>query len=241
MKQWKTNLTIKRSGSYLTLILLFACHSIKENNTLIDTRNIIQPEEIYIDSLNIGNKTFNKIELLKYRTEDSIYVDINFYSKQNGKWVLKNTYQYSKDGITELDVKLSDFNNDGLNDLTYISGIAARGANEIRRLFIYNPKDDQLISMKNAESFPNMLYNKELDCIDAFLVYGGYSTVFLKISGDSLREFASVDCFEGLYVRTYDESGNEKIIFEDKNFLGEYDRYKNYDPLKVYEESDFQK
>jgi len=34
--------------------------------------------------------------------------------------------------------------------------------------------------MVNAEEYPNMLYNKELDCIDAFLIHGGTSTVFFK-------------------------------------------------------------
>jgi len=223
----------------LFLLFLISCQGRQETKAIADNSKFKQLDEYFADSLNIGRKSNNKIDLSLFRTDDSIFVVINFYSKQNEKWVLKNHYEFEKDGITGLDTKLSDFNNDGLNDMTYISAVAARGANEVRRLFIYDKDNDQLTLMKNSEDYPNMLYNKELDCIDAFLVYGGCSTVFLKISGDSLKEFASVELFDGLYVRTYDELGKEKIILEDTAHKGEYERYKNYNPLKEYEESDF--
>lgn len=223
----------------LFLIFLISCQGRQETRVIAGNSKHEHVEEYFADSLNVGRKSNNKIELSLFRMDDSIFVVINFYSKQNEKWVLKNKYEFGKDGITRLDTKLSDFNNDGLNDMTYISAVAARGANEVRRLFIYDKDNDQLTLMKNSENYPNMLYNKELDCIDAFLVYGGCSTVFLKISGDSLKEFASVELFDGLYVRTYDELGKEKFIYEDTSYKGHYERYKNYNPLKEYEELDF--
>ncbi len=79
-----------------------------------------------------------------------------------------------------------------------------------------------------------MLYNKELNCIDAFLVYGGCSTVFLKIKRDSLIEFASVELMDGLTVKTY-KNGTERIIFQDTSNKAGYIRYKNFKPLKEYE------
>lgn len=224
----------------LILIFLISCQGRQETKTVVNNLTTKQLDEYFADSLNIGRKSNNKIELSLLRTDDSVFVVINFYSKQSEKWVLKNHYKFEKDGITGLDTKLSDFNNDGLNDITYISAVAARGANEVRRLFIYDKDNDQLTLMKNSEDYPNMRYNKELNCIDAFLVYGGCTTAFLKISGDSLKQFASVELFDGLYVRTYDELGKEKIIFEDTTHKGEYERYKNYNPLKEYEESDFE-
>ena len=130
---------------------------------------------------------------------------------------------------------ISDFNNDNFNDITIISGTAARGANEIRRLFIYDNQKQELISIVNSPDYPNMLYNKELDCIDAFLVYGGCSTVFLNIDGDSLKRFASVELFDGLTVSTYDRKGKEKIIMTDKTNKAGYIRYKNFRPLKEYD------
>jgi len=200
----------------------------------VDTTKL---EEFFADSLNIGRKSFNKIEVSKYSFGDSDYVIIRFYSKQNDRWVLVDNFQFEKDDVTGCDTKLNDFNNDGLNDMTYISAVAARGANEVRRLFIYNKAKDRLVYIKNSEDFPNMLYNRELDCIDAFLVYGGCSTVFLKISGDSLNGFASVELMDGLTVTEFDKNGNEKVIFRDKKNKAAYVRYKNYKPLKVYEDS----
>lgn len=193
-------------------------------------------KEHFVDSSNIGRKKLNKIELSLHNIEDSDYVIIKFYSKANSKsWKLKQTFSFEKDGITSLDTKLSDFNNDGFKDMTYISAVAARGANEVRRLFIYDKTKDELIFMKNSEDYPNMLYNKELKCIDAFLVYGGSSTIFLKIKGDSLKEFAGVDLDNSLTVYTVDKNGKQKIIRKDKTTEWYYVRFKNYNPLILYD------
>lgn len=234
----------------LTLILIFSCQS-SPNKAIshvasIDTvepikeikpqKDTVELEEYFADSTNVGRKSLNKIEVSKYRIADSNYVIIRFFSKKTNTWNLKNEFYFEKDDITGCDTKLSDFNNDGLNDMTYISNIAARGANEVRRLFIYDKSLDKVIYMKNSEDYPNMLYNKELNCIDAFLVYGGCSTVFLKINGDSLREFASVELMDGLTVRAYDKYGKETIILQDTTNKAGYIRYKNFKPLKEYDD-----
>jgi len=198
----------------------------------IDTHEL---EEVFIDSLTIGRKKFNKIEVFKYSTVDSNYVDIKFYKKRNHKWLLNQTLHFLKDGISSCDTKLSDFNNDRLNDMTIVSSIAARGANQVRRLFIYDKSSDKLIEMKNSEKYPNMLYNKNLNCIDAFLVYGGSSTVYLKIRGDSLKVFASVEASDGITVREFDTNGKEKIIFKDTTNKASYIRFKTYKPLRRYD------
>jgi hypothetical protein len=192
--------------------------------------------EFFADSLHVGRKSHNKIELVLHQTNDSGYVVIKFYTKQNGKWRLRNKYQFERDAIIGCDTKLQDFNNDGLNDMTYISAMAARGANEVRRLFIYDKINDKLIYMKNSEEYPNMRYNKELNCIDAFAVYGGCMTSFLKINGNYLHRFASVELSDGLTVRKYDNKGVEKVIYRDPNNKAGYVRYKNYQPLKVADE-----
>ena len=197
---------------------------------------VIPPEEVFMDSSTIGRKGFNKVEVSKYRATDSVYVVIKFYAKQSGKWILNQRVHFLKDGITSCDTKLSDFNNDGLNDMTIVSAVAARGANEVRSLFIYDKVTNKLIGIKNAKNYPNMLYNRDLNCIDAFLVYGGSSTVFLKISGDSLKEFASVEAMDGITVREFDETGKEKIVFQDPTNKAGYIRFKAYKPLKEYDD-----
>ena len=235
----------------LSFILLFSCKNKPEikvtvQKTVDTSQNIMQIidvkkdtillEEFFVDSVNIGKKSFNKIELSKYRIADSGYVLIKFYSKQNRNWILKSEYNFENNNVTGLNTELSDFNNDELNDMTYISAMGARGANELRRLFIYDRQKDQLICIKNFDEYPNILYNKELNCLDAFLVYGGCSTVFLKISGDSLKEFASVQLSDGLTIRRYDKNGREKIVFQDSTNKAGYIRYKNFKPLKEYDE-----
>lgn len=209
--------------------------TIQRSKTETISKDTVQLEDVFIDSLNIGRRKFNKIEVFKYRATDSNFVDIKFYIKQTGKWKLNQTIHFLKDGISGCDTKLSDFNNDRLNDMTIVSSVAARGANEVRRLFVYNKSVDKLIEMKNSENYPNMLYNKDLNCIDAFLVYSGSSTVFLKINGDSLKEFASVEAMDGITVREFDKYGMEKIIFQDTTNKADYIRFKTYIPLKEYD------
>jgi hypothetical protein len=238
----KTN-NYKRMKYILISILIFliGCHE-KDNHKTKSvelTNNLIkiEPEEHYVDSTNIGLPNKYKIELKKFRTEDSVFVKIEFYEKQKSKWILKQHLQSSKDGIISCDPKISDFNNDGFNDFTFKSSVAARGANEIRNLYIFNAKNGQLQFIKNSTYFPNMRYNNVLDCIDAFRVYGGCQTAFAKLESDSLREFANVELFDKrIIITTIDKGGKTKEIknekFNDESFI----RFSNYKPLKELKE-----
>ncbi|MDD4990587.1 MAG: hypothetical protein PHR83_00010 [Paludibacter sp.] len=192
--------------------------------------------ETFTDSTKIGEKGKSKIEIIKHRVFDGTYVIVNFYTKGPNCWYIKNTYLYECDAILGLEPNISDFNNDKFNDLTFISAEAARGSNEVRRLFIYDDAKKKLISIVNSEEFPNMQYNDELDCIDAFLVTGGTTTVFARLKGDSLIEFAGVDNSDYRLVYVIDKKGEIKYIKRDKitDDMGVYVRYKNYKPLKEY-------
>lgn len=196
-----------------------------------NTKTIL--EETLIDSTQIGIKGKFKLIIEQFRNSDSVYVEINLSEKINNQWILKQKIEYLKDGITNCDAKIQDFNNDGAKDLTFKSSVAARGANEIRKLFIFDKKNNKLILMKNSDNYPNLEYNKVLDCIDSWMVYGGTSTVFLKIEKDSLREFAGVSLFdEERKIYIIDKKGKQKTIKKEivKN-LEVYTRFKNYIPL----------
>ena len=194
--------------------------------------------ETFSDSLNIGEKGKCKIEIIKHRVFDDTYLIVKFYTKGPEYWYLQNTYLYESTALMGLNPDISDFNNDKLNDITIISGTAARGANEVRRLFIYDEEKKQLISIVNSEYYPNMQYNSELDCIDALFFHGGSSTVFARIKGDSLIEFASVHSNNNRIVYEIDKFGKEKLIRRDTiiDYDNVYVRYKNYKPLKEYTE-----
>ena len=167
----------------------------------------------FADSTHIGRKGHNKVTLSEYSLPDSGYVVVKFYARSTkGKWHLKQKFEFSKMDAIDCDPKMSDFNHDGLGDLTYISMFAVRGANEVRRLFIYDKDRDRL-------------------------VYGGCSTVFLRIRGNRLVEFACVDVTEeeGLSVYTIDQRGRRKQIRHQANIHGVgFARFKNYRPLVEY-------
>ena len=190
--------------------------------------------ETFVDSLNIGRKGKCKIELIKHRVYNNNYVIIKFYIKTPNAWSIQNTYSYETNALMEFQPFISDYNNDNLNDLTFISGTAARGANEVRRLFIYDDQKQQLTSIVNSQDYPNMDYNNELDCIDAFMVYGASATVFAKIVGDSLKTFACVaNSLDFTTIYIIDKKGNYKELYKVKGH-GIDMRYKNYKPLVEY-------
>lgn len=205
--------------------------SIENNNTDTSKTEIL---ETFIDTLNIGEKGKCKIELIKHRVYDENYILIKFYRRGYKNWNLQNTYSYETNSLMEFAPDISDYNNDKINDITFISGSAARGGNEVRRLCIYDNFKQELISIVNSQDYPNMQYNKELDCIDAFLIHGGTSTVFARIKNDSLIEFASVHNDNNRTVYETDRFGKRKLLRKDTIINNEnvFVRYRNYKPLK---------
>lgn len=231
--------------SLIVFILIVLCGCRNRENTYVHSeskkietvRVVSQAEEEFLDSTRIGVAGIYKIDFKKFRTEDSVYVVIKFYEKENSNWNLKQNLQLTKDGVLGCEIEIADFNNDKLNDFTFKSAVAARGANEIRTLLIFNKELGELIPIKNSEEFPNLRYNKDLDCIDAFRVYSGCQSVFAKIENDSLIEFASVEIFDNrIKVDIIDEKGNTRTIRDEKYGSKEtYKRFKNYSPLAEYE------
>jgi hypothetical protein len=204
------------------------------NNNNDNSNSDTEIIETFADSLNIGQKGKCKIELIKHRVYDDNFVIIKFYVKGPNSWYIQNTYLYETNALMEFQPEISDYNNDDYNDITFISGTAARGANEVRRLFIYDMQNKELISVVNSQDFPNIQYNKELDCIDAFMVHGTSTTVFAKILGDSLKTFANVQNSEKFHtINLVDKNGNEKELYKVKS-NGVYTRHKNYKPLLEY-------
>lgn len=191
--------------------------------------------EFFVDSLTVGKKGNNKLEARLFAIKDSIYIVIEFFALENGTWELKNHFKFEKDGISGIDPKLSDFNNDSFLDFNYKATIAARGANNVRRLFIYSVEGDSLILIKNSLEYPNMVYNSKLDCVDAWLIHGCSSQAFLKLEKDSLIEFAWIQLSDRVSVYEIDKNRNEILIFRDTtNQYGCYKRFENFKPLVEY-------
>ena len=119
--------------------------------------------------------------------------------------------------------------------MTFISGVAASPSNQIRTLFLFDGTTGKFKVIENSSEFPNLRYNNELNCVDAWFLYGGSITVFLKIEGDSLKEFAGVELVDDTRtVYEIDADGNKTILQkEEEKDLDVNMRYKTYKPLKA--------
>lgn len=198
------------------------------------------PEETRIEEFTddklIGRRKKNKIEIRCFSRGSERFAELKFFRRSEyGSWIEIQSFKFDKDGVTDCDPAIADFNNDGLKDFTYQSNVAARGANEVRKLFIYDRKHDELVYIKNSEDYPNMVYNERRHCIDAWLFYGATSTVFLKIEGDKLRQFAMVSTGLERVIEVFDTNGNSHILSRRKmNDQDVYTRYLDFQPVIPY-------
>ncbi|MDJ1481783.1 hypothetical protein QNI16_14880 [Cytophagaceae bacterium YF14B1] len=197
----------------------------------------VDVEEHIVDSTQIGERGCFKLDLSQIRNQDDeVFVKFSLYQRTEVGWRLNQKKFIQKSNISNLGLIIYDYNNDGYKDIAYKVDAAARGANDMRIIWLFVPETGKLTPIKNASNFPNLRYNKELDCLDSWAIYGGSSTIFLKIEGDSLREFAGLDSFDG-YRTTYtiNKSGKKRILKKEKIYEDAvYNRYSNYNPLKEY-------
>jgi hypothetical protein len=198
-----------------------------------DTSGLV---ESFSDSTNIGRKKLNKIELRRFHLHERDSAVVRFYRKIGKGWQMTNEYWSGKDDFLDCNPEISDFDADGLKDFTFVSARAARGANEVRTLFVYDKTADTLICVQNSEEFPNLHYNYYLHCIDAMVFTGSVTSVFLRLDHNQLRMFASVEAGgEWLEVSEYDKDGNKKMLSRKKHNIGDtFIRYKSYRPLLPY-------
>ncbi len=189
--------------------------------------------DIFSDEANVGRPGKNKLVIRCYEEGAKSYAEIFFYFLSNmGEWKTRMSYvRIEKDPIAVCDPQIKDFNNDGLGDVIFGSNIAARGANELRTLLLYNKKNDSLDVIENSPEYPNLEYNEELDCITAWAFHGATTTIFLRIEGDRLREFASVDTGLERVVTITRRNGQRVVVRREKmNEQDIYTRYSTYDP-----------
>ncbi|AZA58862.1 XAC2610-related protein [Chryseobacterium shandongense] len=204
-------------------------------------------DEKFVDSVHIGRESKSKVEVKKFtnlKTKDT-FVLVIFYDlkkiwveSKDGyfhHWEQTHCYYFDKDGITGINAEISDFNSDGFKDFTYQSGIAGRGGNTIRKLFIYDLKSKGFIYIRNSDYYPNLSYNSDLKCINSLILTGSTTTSFLRIKGDSLDEFARVDVSDTIVVEEKDSLGKFRMI-EKRKFTGDdYDFYKTFKKYKPLE------
>lgn len=222
--------------------VIFSCNKIIEinssENPTPSIENLIVSDtlEHFSDSTSFGIKAENRIDIYKIATNSNIFIRTYLFKKMENNWILNDSLIIEGDLINNLNAEISDFNNDKLNDITFTSGTAARGGNNVQTLILYSKESDKLKWIKNSENFPNLMYNKKLDCIDAFILTGGQTTYFLKIKNDSLKEFANVDQRDNRIVsEILNKNGKWQEIENIKEKFSGFDRFINFDPIEVRE------
>ncbi|KAF2513868.1 XAC2610-related protein [Flavobacterium foetidum] len=190
--------------------------------------------ETFVDSSTIAAKGKYKIEITQNTTDTITKVSIQLFQKQNRRWKSIQNYTLNKESDIPMLPDIEDFNNDGLNDFTIHYATAARGSNDVRKLFIFSKKENKFVEIKNSDNYPNLEYNKKLNCIDALSVYGGSTTSFLKLTKDSLTEFAKVNFMDG-DVESFIIRNNKEIKLYSGKYQGSNDylvRFSNYNPIE---------
>lgn len=188
--------------------------------------------DFFSDSVKFGLKEKNRLDIFKIGTKDNTIIKVFLFEKNKKTWQLKDSLLLSGERIEDLKTEIKDFNNDNFNDVIFTSGMSTRGGNIVQTLILYSPKDKSLNWIKNSENYPNLMYNKKLDCVDALILTGGETTYFLKIKNDSLKEFANVDHRDGnITAEVLDENGKWKEIKSIKDKSQEMKRFMNYNPI----------
>lgn len=197
-------------------------------------KNVYSNTENFADSLKIALTGKYKIEITQSTNDTLTMVSFKLFEKENNKWKNIQNYSLQKDSDIPLLTEIKDFNNDGFNDSTIHYLAVGRGANDVRKLFVFSKKDNQFIEIKNSDDYSNLDYNKNLNCIDALDVYSGSTTTFLKLDKNILKEFARVNYLDGK-VESYAVRNNKEIKLYSKPYEGSSDeiiRFSNYDPIE---------
>jgi len=188
-------------------------------------------DETFTDERRIGRRGKNKVLVRCFGNGEKSFAEIKFYSlAKDQTWELRQSLDFEKDNLTGCDPEVRDFNNDDWKDLTYVSNVAARGANELRTLFIYDRTFDNLRLVRNSADYPNLEYNKKLNCVTSWAFHGATTTTFLRLDGDELKDFAHVNTGEELSVRVLGKNGWRDTYQRKMSEDDIYTRYSTFDP-----------
>jgi hypothetical protein len=222
-------------------ILFFACSQKPEK-----VEETIQPEKKFKkpkifcalrDSINIGEPGKNKIKIHQTRyAPDSAMAFFEFYKLTDEGWKFTQSHEMPATAISPLHTRIQDYDGDGKGDLSFITQMARRSANELRTLFIF--RDGRLIEAKNSNKYPNLQYNQALHCLDSWMLHEGSTTAFLKLVHDSLVPFAAVNLMDTLLTVVENDRIIKQKRIEKKDL---YMRYKNYKPLETIGEYKYSK
>ncbi len=186
----------------------------------------------FIDSTSIGVP--GKYKMVIEKIVETFQYEFWLYKRKGNGW---KEIQHVKDRTEEahmFDPIVKDYNGDGFKDLSFHHMTAARGGNDLRIIFLFDPKKKQLVWLKNSENYPNLSYQKELKMLNGWALHAGSTTLFLEIQGDSVVKKATCEWYDSTIYINISKNGKwiEKEIdttYKDPYML----RFSNFDPITV--------
>ncbi|WP_300670236.1 hypothetical protein [Soonwooa sp.] len=192
-----------------------------------------QETQKFSDSKSVIKNNQYKLDVVQKSQNDDALVSFSLFKKENKKWTKLQDYHFKKQNFS-LSVDTSeDLNNDGYNDVKISFAQAARGANEVNRLFVFDPKTQKLIDVENSADYPNLHYNKKRNCVTSDIFYGGSATYFLKIKKNKLEPFGKVEYYDDS-ISSYKIVGGKEILLKKEAYHSDDGAtfFSNFDPIE---------
>lgn len=212
----------------LTIFILIALHSI----------GLTQEEKVFesfVDSTTINQNLSFRVEFYRYglKPDEDHWVKIIFFQKKINYWEEVLRFE-SERNQTHINMpKLEDVNYDDFLDYSYVPFLAAKGANELRELFVFDSVSNNFIHIKNSSNYPNLKYNVEFDNYTGWAFHGGTTQYFLSLEVDTLIELATI-YINGFERELTINDRNGEVSFSKIDSIEEegFPFYKNYDPIE---------
>lgn len=193
-----------------------------------------QKTEFFSDSKTVIKPGKYKINITQRNNKTKSVVNFDLFRKSGNKWSKIQNGSFKKPSDLPLSVTTDeDLNNDGYNDLKIFYAQAARGANEIEKLLIFNPKTQKLVEIINSQEYPNLHYNAKRNCITSYMFYGGNATYFLHIKQNRLEGFGKVE-FSNDSIYSYRIKNKQEVLLKKQAYKSNDGAvfFSNFDPVE---------
>mgnify|MGYP000353799994 CR=1 FL=1 len=186
----------------------------------------------FADSTTIGIP--GKYKMVIEKMLETFHYEFWLYKREGSGWTEIQHVEDRTDEAYMFDPLVKDYNGEGFKDLSFHHMTAARGGNELRIIFLFDPKKKQLVWLKNSEKYPNLSYQKELKMLNGWALHAGSTTLFLEIQGDSVVKKATCEWYDSTIYIGIQQNGKwlEKeidTIYQDPYML----RFYNFDPIVI--------
>lgn len=192
--------------------------------------------ESYSDTIELKKGGFYIVDLTRVKSKEhnGHLVNVTFTHDLGNGGILIDAYDIDKDPVIGCEPNKYDYNGDGHLDYSFVSNMAARGANEVRTIFIFDPNKNSFIHIKNSEQYPNLTFNPKLKCLDALAFHGGTTQSFLRLESDSLILMYTIDVHGKERVLSKYENG--KQISREVDTIQDigFPRYISFEPFEEY-------